>query len=126
MNYRTRKFCDQLPRRATEADETLNVFPDRPRDVYPAVGVLDPHDRQAADREAGILGRDEQLRVEEPVLILDKRQQRPNAFHADRLEAALGVVEEGQGRGGPTPDIIPKKGCFRKAAVDQPGEISYP
>ena len=59
---------------AAEAQQTSDVFPDRARDVYAAVGVLDPHDRQGANRQPGILGQDQQLGVEEPMLVLDQRQ----------------------------------------------------
>ena len=62
-------------------------------DVHPRVGVVDPVDRDLADAQAQPLRRDQQLGVEEPLVVLDERQQLLGRVAAERLEAALGVAE---------------------------------
>ena len=62
-------------------------------DVHPRVGVVDPVHRDLADPQAQPLGGDQQLGVEEPLVVLDERQQRLRRVAAQRLEPALGVAE---------------------------------
>jgi hypothetical protein len=45
------------------------------------------------DAQAGALGEDEELGVEEPGVVLDRGHEQPGGVAANRLEAALGVRE---------------------------------
>ena len=47
------------------------------------------------DAVAALLGQDQELGVEEPLLVLDQRDELVRGLAADRLEAALGVDEAG-------------------------------
>src|SRR5215203_4997747 len=58
-----------------------------------AVEVFDPIDRNLAYAQAALLGQQEQLGVEEPLAVLDLRQELLCNAALDRLEAALGVGE---------------------------------
>ena len=62
-------------------------------DVHARVGVVDPVDGDLADAQAQPLGGDEQLGVEEPLVVLDEREQLLGRIAPQRLEAALGVAE---------------------------------
>ena len=64
-------------------------------DVDPAVGVVDPVDRHLVDAQPVVLGEQQQLRVEEPVVVLDERQQRAGDIGTQGLEPALRVVHAG-------------------------------
>ena len=62
-------------------------------DLHPRVGVVDPVHRDLADPQAEALGRDQQLGVEEPLVVLNEREQLRRRVAAQRLEAALGIAE---------------------------------
>ena len=62
-------------------------------DLHARVGVVDPVHRDLADAQAQALGRDQQLGVEEPLVVLNERQQLLRRVAAQGLEAALGVAE---------------------------------
>ena len=47
-------------------------------DVDARVGVVDPVDRHLVDAQAGALGEDQELGVEEPGLVLDPRAGAPS------------------------------------------------
>ena len=72
------------PRRSSAAVDTMS---------HPRVGVVDPVHRDLADAQAQPLGRDQQLGVEEPFVVLDEGQQLLRRVAPERLEAALGVAE---------------------------------
>ena len=57
------------------------------------VRVVDPIDRHLGDPQPVALGEDQQLGVEEPVVVLDRGQERPGHVAAEGLEPALRVVE---------------------------------
>src|SRR5215208_4969360 len=71
----------------------LNILYGGRDDVNPAVEVLDPVDRHLRDPIAPLLGQQQQLCIEEPLAVLDLRQQLLGRATLDRLEAALGVGE---------------------------------
>ncbi len=61
---------------AAEADDPAQVVERGADDVDARVGVVDPVDRHLVDAQAGALGEDEELGVEEPGLVLDLGQER--------------------------------------------------
>ena len=78
--------------------DALQVLAGGVDDVDAAVRIVDPVDGHLVDAQAGALGEDEQLGVEEPPGVLDQRQQLRGDVRADRLEAALGVARTGRQR----------------------------
>ena len=60
-------------------------------DVDGGAGVVDPVDRGLADADTEPFCRDDQLGVEEPLVVLDERQDLHRALAPDCLEAALEV-----------------------------------
>src|SRR5215203_6230044 len=75
------------------SQEPLHVRQGGGGHVDPAVEVFDPIDRNLAYAQAALLGQQEQLGVEEPLAVLDLRQELLCNAALDRLEAALGVGE---------------------------------
>ena len=63
------------------------------RHVHAAVGVVDPVDRDLMDPEAVALGEEEQLGVEEPTVVADRRQELLRDVGAHGLEPALRVAD---------------------------------
>ena len=61
------------PERPGETPHALEVFDGGGDDVDPGVRVVDPVDGHLGDAEPVALGEDEQLGVEEPVVVLDRR-----------------------------------------------------
>ena len=61
-------------------------------DVHPRIRIVHPVHRHFADAQAESLGRDQQLGVEEPLLVLDQREQLQRGVAIDGLEATLGVA----------------------------------
>ena len=73
--------------------DAAQVVGRRRHDLHPRIGVVDPVHRDLADAQAQALGRDQQLGVEEPLVVLDERQQLRRRVAAQGLEAALGIAE---------------------------------
>ena len=97
------------PRRRPRAEppDPSEVLAGRVDDVHAAAGVVDPVDRHLVDAHSGPFGEHEQLGVEEPLRVLDQRQQLGGRVRADRLEAALRVGEPGAQAG------CARSGCRR-------------
>ena len=70
--------------------EPLHVLQSRGGDVHPTVEVLDPVHWHFAYAVAPLLCQQKQLGVEEPLVVLDLRQELAGGTAFDRLEAALG------------------------------------
>ena len=78
------------------AGRAAEIVEGRAGDVHATVGVVDPVDRYLVDAEPVVLGEDEELGVEEPAVVLDRRQEAPGDVGADGLEPALGVADPGR------------------------------
>lgn len=63
------------------------------KNLHPRVGIVHPIDRNFTDTKAEALRRDEELGVEEPLVVLDQREQLERGLAAQRLEPALGIGE---------------------------------
>ena len=72
---------------------TTQVVGGSGHDLHTRIRVVDPVHRYLADAQAQTLGRDQQLGVEEPLVVLDERQQLHRGIPAQRLEAALRIAE---------------------------------
>ena len=57
------------------------------------IGIVDPVHRDLTDTQAEPLRDDQKLGVEEPLIVLDERQDALDRISPQRLEAALGVTE---------------------------------
>ncbi|SKS43436.1 Uncharacterised protein [Mycobacteroides abscessus subsp. massiliense] len=79
--------------RPAQPPDAEQVFAHGVDDVHPAVRVIHPVDRHLVDAQTDPLGEHQQLSVEEPLLVLDQRQQLARDIGTDRLEAALSVGE---------------------------------
>ncbi len=89
-------------------------------------GSSGPVHGDLVDAQAGALGDHEQLRVEEPLVVLDPGQQRARPVGADGLEAALRVAEPAaQGRAGQevvaAGDDLALGSAFYHGRAGQPG-----
>ena len=62
-------------------------------DVHARVGVVDPVHRYLTDAQTEPLRDDEELGVEEPLVVLDEREDALGRISPQGLEAALGVTE---------------------------------
>src|SRR5919201_4392642 len=60
--------------------------------MHARIWVLRPVNRHLVDAQAALLRKMEKLRVEEPVLVLDRGKQRLDRLAATGLEAALSVA----------------------------------
>src|SRR5207237_4742573 len=67
--------------------------------IYRRRRVVHPVDGDLGDLQAVVLGEQQELGVEEPVLVLDLREQPAGDVGPHRLEAALRVAELGAGHG---------------------------
>ena len=63
------------------------------QDLDAGVGIVDPVHRHLAHTQPEPLGRDEELGVEEPLIVLDQGQDSQGGLSPQRLEATLGVTE---------------------------------
>jgi hypothetical protein len=63
-----------------EPPDSSQVIEGGAHDVYPGIGVVDPIDWNLMDAQAVPFGEDEELGVEEPVVVLDQRQQEPSCL----------------------------------------------
>ena len=79
--------------RAPESRDAAQIGKRGSHDIHAAVRIVDPVDRHLGDPQSAALGQHEQLGVEEPVVVVDVRQQRAGAYGAHGLEAALRVGE---------------------------------
>ena len=80
--------------RRTSIRQTPRRSSARGRDeVDPGVGIVDPVHGDLADAQSEPLRGHEQLGVEEPLVVLDERQQLLSRVPSQRLETALGVAE---------------------------------
>ena len=62
-------------------------------DAHPRIGVVDPVHRDFSDPQTQALCRDQQLGVEEPLVVLNERQEFRRRVTAEGLEAALRITE---------------------------------
>ena len=76
-----------------EAGDAPQVVPGHAHHVDPRVGVIDPVDRDLMDAEAVSFRQDEELRVEEPVIVVHQWEQELCRFAAGRLEPACRIPE---------------------------------
>jgi hypothetical protein len=76
-----------------QSDDAFDVLPRRVDHVDGGIGVVRPVRAELMDAEAGPLCAGEQLRVEEPLGVLDLRQQFLRRPRRQCLEPALGIAE---------------------------------
>jgi hypothetical protein len=99
--------------RTEDAEDPAQVVERDADDVDAGVGVVDPVDRDLVDAQAGALGEDEELGVEEPGLVLDVGEECLDRRGPAGLEAALGVgkaaaqAEVEEAVVGPRDDLAP-------------------
>jgi hypothetical protein len=78
---------------AAQAHDAPQVLARGGDDVDARVGIVDPADGYLVDRQAVALRPVEELRVEEPLVVLDLLQERLDDLAPAGLEAALGIGE---------------------------------
>ena len=88
--------AEEPPRHAGHAGQ---VPPGRLCDPDAAVGIVDPVDGHLVDAQPVVLGDEQQLGVEEPLVVVDLGQEGRRGIGSQGLEAALGVVEVGREHG---------------------------
>src|SRR5215210_7391056 len=74
-------------------EESLHVLQRGRGYIHPAVEVLDPVNRYLRNPVAPLLGQEQELGVEEPLVVLHPRQELLRHAALDRLKAALRVRE---------------------------------
>src|SRR5919201_7050166 len=92
--------------------------------MHARIWVLRPVNRHLVDAQAALLRKMEKLRVEEPVLVLDRGKQRLDRLAATGLEAALGIAHasaqaEAQQEVVGARDQLALEGALHARAVDQ-------
>src|SRR3990170_1240205 len=76
-----------------QADQAPHVLRDGLRQLDAGVGVLHPPYGDVLHPVATLFGQDQQLRVKEPLLVLDARHQLLRRLAAKGLEPTLGIGE---------------------------------